>query len=68
MKEEKPETDDFEERTQFGSKGKLFRKVFKGNFLIAKLSPNILAYSFVSDHSKHILYFGNIIIRSRVLA
>ena len=37
LKEEKPETDNFEERTQFGSKGKLFRKVFKGNFLIAKL-------------------------------
>ena len=55
-KQERPEMDDFEE------KGKKYLKKILGTIfnlsdtlanISAKLSQNIFAYSFVSDHSRH---------------
>ena len=52
-------------KKNFGSKGKLlsfqyFKKIFWKMFLefcFSKMSQNILAYSFVSEHNKYFFYF-----------
>ena len=63
LKQEKSEMDDFEEEKNFGSKGKILRKVqYLFNFLsdtLAKMSQSLVAYSFVSEHSKHFFYVEN---------
>ena len=58
LKQEKLEMDDFELKINFGSKGKIPRQIsiFLTDIL-AKMSQNIFAYSFFSEHSKHVVKF-----------
>ena len=56
LKQEKPEMNDFEENKNFGSKGKTFLKCPRKTDTLAKMSQNIFAYPFVSEHSEHFLY------------
>ena len=70
IKQEKPEMDDFEEEKNFFCKAKKLRKfqylkkIFEIFLLwypfltetLAKMSLNIVTYSFVSEHFKHFLY------------
>ena len=67
LKQEKPEMANLELKKNFGSKGKIFRKisVFQKNIVkkvsmdtLAKMSQNIFAY-FVSENSKHFFHFRN---------
>ena len=60
LKQVKYEMDDFKEFNNFGPRGKNFnilRKYFEQcpilTDTLAKMSQNIFAYSFVSEHSKH---------------
>ena len=64
LKQEKPETDVFEEEKIFGSKGKFqyFKKAFwkMSKFLmdtLVRMLKNIFAYSFVSEHTKHSSFY-----------
>ena len=60
LKQEKPEMDDFGRKKYYGSKGntlkkfQYFKKICMYFFLtdtLTKMSQNIFAYSFVSEHS-----------------
>ena len=52
MKQEKSKMDDLEEK-DFGSIGQNTWKSFRRIHTLAKVSQNIFAYSFVSEHSMH---------------
>ena len=63
LKQEKPEIDDFEQT----KKRWFLWKNIDAKFLtdtLAKMSQNIFAYSFVSEHSKH-LFEKNLVFFSR---
>ena len=55
--QEKPEMDDFERRKNFSSKEKILQYFNILMDTLTKISQNILAYSFVSEHSKHFYKF-----------
>ena len=63
FEQEKPEKDDFERRKKIGSKGKILfnilRKYFEMflTYTLSKMSKNIFAYSFVSEHFKTFFLF-----------